>query len=107
MILLLTIIFIVSATEELPLTTRWAWCSILAFVFVLLRTPPISVMLILLAVVAASATLDNRWRLQLLVRFVNAYYQKPQPNCLVPALHLLANDFAGTEHSVYPTSCHL
>ncbi|MGL1930905.1 MAG: anaerobic C4-dicarboxylate transporter [Desulfotalea sp.] len=79
--------------------------SILAFVFgVAPGTPPISVMLIILAVVAASATLEATGGLKLLVKYAEILLRK-HPNQIVflgPLCTYSLTVLVGTGHSVYP-----
>ncbi|WP_086983755.1 anaerobic C4-dicarboxylate transporter [Vibrio aphrogenes] len=79
--------------------------SVLAFVFgIAPGTPPISVMLIILAVVAASATLEATGGLKLLVQFAEKLLRK-HPNQIVflgPFCTYLLTVLVGTGHSVYP-----
>ncbi|CAH0529780.1 anaerobic C4-dicarboxylate transporter [Vibrio hippocampi] len=79
--------------------------SILAFVFgVAPGTPPISVMLIILAVVAASATLEATGGLKLLVKFAERLLRK-HPSQIVflgPLCTYSLTVLVGTGHSVYP-----
>ncbi|WCE30394.1 anaerobic C4-dicarboxylate transporter [Vibrio sp. SCSIO 43137] len=79
--------------------------SVLAFVFgVAPGTPPISVMLIILAVVAASATLEATGGLKLLVKYAEKLLRK-HPNQVVflgPLCTYSLTVLVGTGHSVYP-----
>lgn len=79
--------------------------TVLAFVFgIAPGTPPISVMLIILAVVAASATLEATGGLKLLVKFAEKLLRK-HPNQIVflgPFCTYLLTILVGTGHSVYP-----
>lgn len=79
--------------------------SILAFVFgIAPGTPPISVMLIILAVVAASATLEATGGLKLLVKYAEKLLRK-HPNQIVflgPLSTYSLTVLVGTGHSVYP-----
>ncbi len=79
--------------------------SVLAFVFgIAPGSPPISVMLIILAVVAASATLEATGGLKLLVAFAEKLLRK-HPNQIVflgPICTYLLTVLVGTGHSVYP-----
>ncbi|MGR5154853.1 anaerobic C4-dicarboxylate transporter [Photobacterium swingsii] len=79
--------------------------SVLAFVFgVTPGTPPISVMLIILAVVAASATLEATGGLKLLVKYAEKVLRK-HPNKIVflgPLSTYSLTVLVGTGHSVYP-----
>jgi anaerobic C4-dicarboxylate transporter DcuB len=79
--------------------------SILAFVFgIAPGTPPINVMLIILAVVAASATLEATGGLKLLVRYAERLLRK-HPNQIVflgPLCTYSLTVLVGTGHSVYP-----
>ena len=79
--------------------------SVLAFVFgVAPGTPPVSVMLIILAVVAASATLEATGGLKLLVKYAEVLLRK-HPNQIVflgPLCTYSLTVLVGTGHSVYP-----
>lgn len=79
--------------------------SVLAFVFeVAPGKPPISVMLIILAVVAASATLEATGGLNLLVKYAEKILRK-HPNKIVflgPLTTYILTLLVGTGHSVYP-----
>lgn len=79
--------------------------SVLAFVFgIAPGSPPISVMLIILAVVAASATLEATGGLKLLVKFAERLLRK-HPNQIVflgPLCTYSLTVLVGTGHSVYP-----
>ncbi|QYJ86947.1 anaerobic C4-dicarboxylate transporter [Shewanella mesophila] len=79
--------------------------SVLAFVFgIAPGTPPINVMLIILAVVAASATLEATGGLKLLVRYAERLLRK-HPNQIVflgPLCTYSLTVLVGTGHSVYP-----
>ncbi|HBV77534.1 MULTISPECIES: anaerobic C4-dicarboxylate transporter [Vibrio] len=79
--------------------------SVLAFVFgIAPGSPPISVMLIILAVVAASATLEATGGLKLLVAYAEKLLRK-HPNQIVflgPFCTYLLTVLVGTGHSVYP-----
>lgn len=79
--------------------------SVLAFVFgVAPGAPPISVMLIILAVVAASATLEATGGLKLLVKFAEKLLRK-HPEHIVflgPLCTYSLTVLVGTGHSVYP-----
>ncbi|MCK8044846.1 anaerobic C4-dicarboxylate transporter [Shewanella sp. 1CM18E] len=79
--------------------------SILAFVFgIAPGNPPINVMLIILAVVAASATLEATGGLKLLVRYAEKLLRK-HPNQIVflgPLCTYSLTVLVGTGHSVYP-----
>ncbi|SHO57415.1 anaerobic C4-dicarboxylate transporter [Vibrio quintilis] len=79
--------------------------TILAFVFgITPGHPPISVMLIILSVVAASATLEATGGLKLLVRFAERLMRK-HPNQIVflgPLCTYSLTVLVGTGHSVYP-----
>ncbi len=79
--------------------------AVLAFVFgIAPGNPPISVMLIILAVVSASATLEATGGLALLVSFVEKILRK-HPNritYLAPISTYLLTMLVGTGHSVYP-----
>lgn len=106
MILLLTIIFIGIRHGGIAFGLLGGLgVSILAFVFgITPGTPPISVMLIILAVVAASATLEATGGLQLLVRFAERLLRK-HPNQIVflgPLCTYSLTVLVGTGHSVYP-----
>ncbi|MYM60652.1 anaerobic C4-dicarboxylate transporter [Vibrio sp. OCN044] len=106
MILLLTVIFIGIRHGGIAFGLLGGLgVSILAFVFgIAPGTPPISVMLIILAVVAASATLEATGGLQLLVRFAERLLRK-HPNQIVflgPLCTYSLTVLVGTGHSVYP-----
>ncbi|GGQ00409.1 anaerobic C4-dicarboxylate transporter [Shewanella ulleungensis] len=79
--------------------------SVLAFVFgIAPGSPPISVMLIILAVVAASATLEATGGLNLLVKFAEKLLRK-HPEHIVflgPLCTYSLTVLVGTGHSVYP-----
>ncbi|MCZ4339292.1 anaerobic C4-dicarboxylate transporter [Shewanella colwelliana] len=79
--------------------------SILAFVFgIAPGSPPINVMLIILAVVAASATLEATGGLKLLVRYAERLLRK-HPEQIVflgPLCTYSLTVLVGTGHSVYP-----
>lgn len=79
--------------------------SILAFVFnIAPGNPPTSVMLIILAVVAASATLEATGGLKLLVKYAERLMRK-HPNQIVflgPICTYTLTVLVGTGHSVYP-----
>ncbi|MGS0680312.1 anaerobic C4-dicarboxylate transporter [Shewanella sp. 125m-7] len=79
--------------------------SILAFVFgIAPGAPPINVMLIILAVVAASATLEATGGLKLLVRYAEKLLRK-HPGQIVflgPLCTYSLTVLVGTGHSVYP-----
>ncbi|MGF1764121.1 anaerobic C4-dicarboxylate transporter [Aliivibrio kagoshimensis] len=79
--------------------------SVLAFGFgVAPGKPPISVMLIILAVVAASATLEATGGLKLLVKYAEKLLRK-HPNQIVflgPLCTYFLTVLVGTGHSVYP-----
>lgn len=79
--------------------------SVLVFVFgIAPGTPPVSVMLIILAVVAASATLEATGGLNLLVRYAEKLLRK-HPNLIVylgPGCTYCLTMLVGTGHSVYP-----
>ncbi|MDX1300807.1 anaerobic C4-dicarboxylate transporter [Photobacterium sp.] len=79
--------------------------SVLAFVFgVAPGTPPIGVMLIILAVVSASATLEATGGLKLLVKYAEKMLRK-HPNKIVflgPLSTYALTVLVGTGHSVYP-----
>ncbi|WP_100754158.1 anaerobic C4-dicarboxylate transporter [Vibrio salilacus] len=106
MLLLLTIIFIGIRHGGIAFGLLGGLgVSILAFVFgVAPGSPPISVMLIILAVVAASATLEATGGLKLLVRFAERLLRK-HPNQIVflgPLCTYSLTVLVGTGHSVYP-----
>ena len=79
--------------------------AILVFVFgIAPGTPPVSVMLIILAVVSASATLEATGGLALLVRYAEKLLRK-HPRFIVylgPFCTYLLTTLVGTGHSVYP-----
>ncbi|WP_144212684.1 anaerobic C4-dicarboxylate transporter [Shewanella donghaensis] len=79
--------------------------SILAFVFgIAPGSPPVSVMLIILAVVAASATLEATGGLKLLVKYAEKLLRK-HPNQITflgPLCTYSLTVLVGTGHSVYP-----
>lgn len=79
--------------------------SVLAFVFgIAPGKPPISVMLIILAVVAASATLEATGGLKLMVKFAEKLMRK-HPSQIVflgPICTYTLTVLVGTGHSVYP-----
>lgn len=79
--------------------------SIMAFVFgVAPGKPPVDVMLIILAVVAASATLEATGGLKLLVKYAEKLMRK-HPNQIVflgPLCTYTLTVLVGTGHSVYP-----
>jgi anaerobic C4-dicarboxylate transporter DcuB len=79
--------------------------SVLAFVFAIAPgSPPVSVMLIILAVVAASATLEATGGLKLLVKFAEKLLRK-HPEHIVflgPLCTYSLTVLVGTGHSVYP-----
>ncbi|WP_394129139.1 anaerobic C4-dicarboxylate transporter [Shewanella maritima] len=79
--------------------------SVLAFVFgITPGTPPVSVMLIILAVVAASATLEATGGLKLLVKYAERLLRK-HPEHIVflgPLCTYSLTVLVGTGHSVYP-----
>lgn len=79
--------------------------SVLVFVFgITPGTPPVSVMLIILAVVAASATLEATGGLNLLVRYAEKLLRR-HPQFIVylgPACTYSLTTLVGTGHSVYP-----
>lgn len=79
--------------------------SILVFVFgIVPGSPPVSVMLIILAVVAASATLEATGGLNLLVKYAERLLRK-YPNLIVylgPLCTYCLTVLVGTGHSVYP-----
>ncbi|QIA64396.1 anaerobic C4-dicarboxylate transporter [Vibrio astriarenae] len=106
MLLLLTVIFIGIRHGGIAFGLLGGLgVSILAFVFgIAPGTPPISVMLIILAVVAASATLEATGGLKLLVRFAERLLRK-HPNQIVflgPLCTYSLTVLVGTGHSVYP-----
>lgn len=79
--------------------------SIMVFVFgVVPGTPPVGVMLIILAVVAASATLEATGGLKLLVRFAEKLLRKHPEHVvyLGPLCTYSLTVLVGTGHSVYP-----
>lgn len=79
--------------------------AVLAFVFgIAPGTPPVSVMLIILAVVAASATLEATGGLRLLVKYAEKLLRK-HPTQIVflgPLCTYSLTVLVGTGHSVYP-----
>ncbi|MCL1038656.1 anaerobic C4-dicarboxylate transporter [Shewanella submarina] len=79
--------------------------SIMAFVFdIAPGSPPVTVMLIILAVVAASATLEATGGLKLLVKFAEKLLRK-HPDHIVflgPLCTYFLTVLVGTGHSVYP-----
>ncbi|MFC1520323.1 anaerobic C4-dicarboxylate transporter, partial [Pseudomonadota bacterium] len=79
--------------------------SVLAFAFgVAPGSPPVSVMLIILAVVAASATLEATGGLKLLVKYAEKLLRK-HPNQITflgPLCTYSLTVLVGTGHSVYP-----
>lgn len=79
--------------------------SVLVFVFgIVPGTPPVSVMLIILAVVAASATLEATGGLELLVKYAERLLRK-YPSMIVylgPFCTYFLTVLVGTGHSVYP-----
>ncbi len=79
--------------------------TILAFVFgVVPGDPPVSVMLIILAVVTTSATLEATGALNLIVRLAEKVLRK-NPNHVVylaPITTFLLTTLVGTGHAVYP-----
>jgi len=106
MLLLLTVIFIGIRHGGIAFGLLGGLgVSVLAFVFgVAPGSPPVSVMLIILAVVAASATLEATGGLQLLVRFAEKLLRK-HPNQIVflgPLCTYSLTVLVGTGHSVYP-----
>lgn len=106
MLLLLTVIFIGIRHGGIAFGLLGGLgVSILAFVFgIAPGTPPISVMLIILAVVAASATLEATGGLKLLVRFAERLLRK-HPSQIVflgPLCTYSLTVLVGTGHSVYP-----
>ncbi|GLT17910.1 anaerobic C4-dicarboxylate transporter [Vibrio zhanjiangensis] len=106
MLLLLTIIFIGIRHGGIAFGLLGGLgVSVLAFVFgIAPGSPPISVMLIILAVVAASATLEASGGLQLLVRFAERLLRK-HPSQIVflgPLCTYTLTVLVGTGHSVYP-----
>ena len=79
--------------------------SVLAFVFgIAPGSPPVSVMLIILAVVAASATLEATGGLKLLVKYAEKLLRKHpgQITFLGPLCTYSLTVLVGTGHSVYP-----
>ncbi|GIU49850.1 anaerobic C4-dicarboxylate transporter [Shewanella sp. KT0246] len=79
--------------------------SVLAFVFgIAPGSPPVSVMLIILAVVAASATLEATGGLKLLVKYAEKLLRKhpSQITFLGPLCTYSLTVLVGTGHSVYP-----
>ncbi len=106
MLLLLTVIFIGIRYGGIAFGLLGGLgVSILAFVFgVAPGTPPVSVMLIILAVVAASATLEATGGLKLLVKYAEQLMRK-HPNQIVflgPMCTYTLTVLVGTGHSVYP-----
>ncbi|MEZ8103267.1 anaerobic C4-dicarboxylate transporter [Vibrio bivalvicida] len=106
MLLLLTVIFIGIRHGGIAFGLLGGLgVSVLAFVFgVAPGSPPISVMLIILAVVAASATLEATGGLKLLVKFAERLLRK-HPNQIVflgPLCTYSLTVLVGTGHSVYP-----
>ncbi|MEF1288776.1 anaerobic C4-dicarboxylate transporter [Vibrio sp. M260118] len=106
MLLLLTVIFIGIRHGGIAFGLLGGLgVSILAFVFgVAPGSPPISVMLIILAVVAASATLEATGGLKLLVKFAERLLRK-HPSQIVflgPLCTYSLTVLVGTGHSVYP-----
>lgn len=79
--------------------------SVLAFVFgIAPGKPPVAVMLIILSVVAASATLEATGGLKLLVKYAEKLMRK-HPNQIVflgPLCTYTLTVLVGTGHSVYP-----
>ncbi len=79
--------------------------SVLVFVFgIVPGNPPVTVMLIILAVVAASATLEATGGLQLLVRYAEKLLRK-HPEQIVylgPICTYTLTVLVGTGHAVYP-----
>lgn len=106
MLLLLTVIFIGIRHGGIAFGLLGGLgVSVLAFVFgIAPGTPPVSVMLIILAVVAASATLEATGGLKLLVRFAEKLLRK-HPEHIVflgPLCTYSLTILVGTGHSVYP-----
>jgi anaerobic C4-dicarboxylate transporter DcuB len=106
MLLLLTIIFVGIRYGGIAFGLLGGLgVSILVFVFgVTPGTPPVSVMLIILAVVAASATLEATGGLKLLVKYAEQLMRK-HPNQIVflgPICTYTLTVLVGTGHSVYP-----
>lgn len=106
MLLLLTVIFIGIRFGGIAFGLLGGLgVSILAFFFgVTPGAPPVSVMLIILAVVAASATLEATGGLQLLVKYAERLMRK-HPNQIVflgPICTYTLTVLVGTGHSVYP-----
>ncbi|MEX0335604.1 anaerobic C4-dicarboxylate transporter [Vibrio tubiashii] len=106
MLLLLTVIFIGIRHGGIAFGLLGGLgVSVLAFVFgVAPGSPPISVMLIILAVVAASATLEATGGLKLLVKFAERLLRK-HPSQIVflgPLCTYSLTVLVGTGHSVYP-----
>ncbi|MGY3570938.1 anaerobic C4-dicarboxylate transporter [Vibrio paucivorans] len=106
MLLLLTVIFIGIRHGGIAFGLLGGLgVSVLAFVFgIAPGTPPISVMLIILAVVAASATLEATGGLKLLVKFAERLLRK-HPSQIVflgPLCTYSLTVLVGTGHSVYP-----
>ncbi|EEX93477.1 anaerobic C4-dicarboxylate transporter [Vibrio orientalis CIP 102891 = ATCC 33934] len=106
MLLLLTVIFIGIRHGGIAFGLLGGLgVSVLAFVFgIAPGSPPISVMLIILAVVAASATLEATGGLKLLVKFAERLLRK-HPSQIVflgPLCTYSLTVLVGTGHSVYP-----
>lgn len=106
MLLLLTVIFIGIRHGGIAFGLLGGLgVSVLAFVFgIAPGTPPVSVMLIILAVVAASATLEATGGLKLLVKFAERLLRK-HPSQIVflgPLCTYTLTVLVGTGHSVYP-----
>ena len=106
MLLLLTVIFIGIRHGGIAFGLLGGLgVSVLAFVFgVAPGSPPISVMLIILAVVAASTTLEATGGLKLLVKFAERLLRK-HPSQIVflgPLCTYSLTVLVGTGHSVYP-----
>lgn len=106
MLLLLTVIFIGIRHGGIAFGLLGGLgVSVLAFVFgVAPGSPPVSVMLIILAVVAASATLEATGGLKLLVKFAERLLRK-HPSQIVflgPLCTYSLTVLVGTGHSVYP-----
>ncbi|TFH89468.1 anaerobic C4-dicarboxylate transporter [Vibrio ouci] len=106
MLLLLTVIFIGIRHGGIAFGLLGGLgVSVLTFVFgIAPGSPPISVMLIILAVVAASATLEATGGLKLLVKFAERLLRK-HPSQIVflgPLCTYSLTVLVGTGHSVYP-----
>ncbi|MFM2591146.1 anaerobic C4-dicarboxylate transporter [Vibrio sp. TBV020] len=106
MLLLLTVIFIGIRHGGIAFGLLGGLgVSVLAFIFgVAPGSPPVSVMLIILAVVAASATLEATGGLKLLVKFAERLLRK-HPSQIVflgPLCTYSLTVLVGTGHSVYP-----